>query len=428
MNKEGLEQLIHSVLYEGYILYPYRVSALKNQKRFTFGRVYPEVYSRLLRGADPSSIQTECLVKGASPEIEIEVRFLQPIWREVMVNGSVVGEIKVGQSLLQTWQEAIEREIRLPECKIGNWSGKPQRHCFHFEAGEAIEPGPLPEIQIRRRREPISGVIECAASELSEGGWRISIQVKNTSCLPESSMNDQDAVLMRTFASTHTILSVREGAFISLLEPPQEYASAAALCQNLGVWPVLIGDQSKQEANCMLASPIILYDYPRIAPESAVDHCDGTEIDELLALRITAMTNSEKNEMRQACDWARRILESSESLPPERFLRMHGAIRKGGSREGDLWNSRTKISGVTVNGVFLRAGGRVRIRPKRGTDAMDMMLADKGAVIESVEQDLEGRVYFALILDDDPGKDMGFSSMPGHRFFYTTEEVEPEEI
>ena len=77
----------------------------------------------------------------------------------------------------------------------------------------------------------------------------------------------------------------------------------------------------------MLSSPIILYDYPQIAPESAGDLFDGTEIDEILALRILTLTEDEKREMRDGDERARQILERTEALPEEQFLKLHGVLR-----------------------------------------------------------------------------------------------------
>ena len=77
----------------------------------------------------------------------------------------------------------------------------------------------------------------------------------------------------------------------------------------------------------MLSSPIILYDYPQISPESPGDLFDGAEIDEILSLRIMTMTEEEKAEMRQSDERARQILERTESLPPEQLMKLHGALR-----------------------------------------------------------------------------------------------------
>lgn len=427
MNAALVDQVVAAVLYEGYILYPYRASSKKNRQRFTFGRIYPEAYHHAQNGAEPCAIQTECLVRVAAAAVEIGVRFLQPLWREVLVDGAVVAECEVKGTRMQTWQEAVERDVRVPVLSVRELSGHSRTHEFAFTAAETREPEISPGVAIRRRNDAVAGVVEISVEAVEADVAKITVRAVNRTPIAESALADQDAVLMRTFASTHTILHVRDGEFLSLLEPPAEYATAAAACKNIGVWPVLVGDEAKRERDTMLSSPIILYDYPQIAPESAGDLYDGAEIDEILTLRILAMTDAEKAEMREVDAHARRILERTESLPPEHLLRMHGAMRETRALDADFFNPETKVAGATVAGVFLRVGDRVRIRPKKRADAMDMILAGKIAVIESIEQDVEGAIHFALVVADDPGQDIGFARMPGHRFFYGSDEVEPWE-
>jgi len=94
----------------------------------------------------------------------------------------------------------------------------------------------------------------------------------------------------------------------------------------MGTWPVLVGEPGQRDT--MLSSPIILYDYPQIAPESPGALFDGTEIDEILSLRILTLTDQEKLEMANGDERARQILERTESMPPEQFLKMHGVLRR----------------------------------------------------------------------------------------------------
>ena len=231
---------------------------------------------------------------------------------------------------------------------------------------------------------------------------------------------------MRSFTSTHTILHAEGGEFVSSLDPLPEYAIAVADCKNIGSWPVLVGDEKKNERDAMLSSPIILYDYPKIAPESAGDLHDGTEIDEILTLRVQTMTDAEKDEMRRVDEHARRILERTESLSGERFA-------QDARRDAQTSECRAKISSIQrrgckaarCRGVELKAGDRVRIRPKKRADVMDIALAGKIAIIEALEQDVENEVHFALVLEDDPGRELGLMRQPGHRFFYGADEVEP---
>lgn len=93
--------------------------------------------------------------------------------------------------------------------------------------------------------------------------------------------------------------------------------------------------------------------------------------------------------------------------------------------ELDLLEARNPLENVRVFGVDLKQGDRVRLWPRAGGDILDLALAGKSATIESIEQDYEDKVYLAVIVDDDPGRDLGALRQPGHRFFFSTEEVEP---
>jgi hypothetical protein len=93
--------------------------------------------------------------------------------------------------------------------------------------------------------------------------------------------------------------------------------------------------------------------------------------------------------------------------------------------EWQLLEERTPVEGVQVLGVDLKPGDQVRLRPRSGGDIMDLALAGKTATIESIEQDYENNVHLAVVVDDDPGKDMGLLRQPGHRFFFSLTEVEP---
>jgi hypothetical protein len=244
------------------------------------------------------------------------------------------------------------------------------------------------------------------------------------------------------FTSAHLRLGLESGAFVSLLEPSAELEAEARACVQDGVFPVLAGETCDRSR--LLCSPIILYDYPQVAPESAGDFFDGTEMDEMLALRVMTLTEEEKAEMRRGDPHARAILERTETLPNEQLLKVHGAVR--GLRRiteaesvataepatpgpiMDPWDpfaEHPPLESVQVFGVELHKGDRVRIWPQKKADIMDMALEGKVAVIEAIEQDLEGNVQFAVVLDDDPGRDMGMLRQAGHRFFYSPEEIEP---
>jgi hypothetical protein len=156
----------------------------------------------------------------------------------------------------------------------------------------------------------------------------------------------------------------------------------------------------------MLASPITLYDFPVVAPESPGDFYDATEMDEMLALRVRTMTDSEKAEARFTDPRARQIIERSEGLPEAELLGLHGTWREPWVAE------------------WPRPGDRVRICPKPGRDVLDLALAGELATVVSLEQDAEGRKYCTVTIDADPGRDLGLLGQPGHRFFFELEELE----
>ena len=146
------------------------------------------------------------------------------------------------------------------------------------------------------------------------------------------------------------------------------------------------------------------------------------------------MTEEEKREMRQSDQRARQILERTENMPPEQFMKLHGALRG----LCVLWaRRRHERMGVAVarrqdarrshrdSDVEVRAGDRVRLFPRKGGDILDIALQGQIATIESIEQDYEGKSHLGVVLDDDPGRDLGLLRQPGHRFFFDASEVEP---
>jgi hypothetical protein len=92
--------------------------------------------------------------------------------------------------------------------------------------------------------------------------------------------------------------------------------------------------------------------------------------------------------------------------------------------EWQLLEDKPTLDQITVDGVDFKPGDRVRLCPWHGGDIMDLALAGKIGIIESIEQDYEGKIQLAIVLDDDPGKDLGMLRQPGHRFFFHVEEIE----
>jgi hydrogenase maturation protease len=340
VNLEPCEKIAEAVLYEGYMLYPYRPSSVKNQQRWNFGVLYPQAYCELQSGADTSMMQTECLVK-TTPEtrLTVKVRFLQIIRRTVgkARQASAVAEhgqpefepvdrLEVEGRIYQPWQEAIEREVVSGEMDPAELASAAPVE-FEFPEGREFEYLRDAQSEIAgvlvRDRETLAGTIEFDSEKCRDGVIKTTVRVRNCAPFDSHARADREAALMFSLVSAHTILGVEQGEFASLLEPPVGLEDLATSCKNVGTWPVLVGERGEM----VLSSPIILYDHPQIAPESAGNLFDSTEIDEILSLRILTLTDDEKCEMRQSDDHARKILERTESMPEEQFMKLHGVLR-----------------------------------------------------------------------------------------------------
>lgn len=339
-----LDAIVKAVLYEGYMLYPYRPSAVKNRQRFNFGVVYPRVYSDAQRGTDAWTMQTEILVQGSDQtECLVRVRFLRMVARSIAklrtpvseltsitdANIEMVERLEIDGRSFQSWQEAAEETIEVTEFNLAALAAQPMQWPFRLSSRqerEAIrdEHGLIVGI-ILRNKVRVAGKIELEAVHVEQDAYKLTTRILNDTQMEAFVPLTRDEALARSLVSAHTILEVRGGDFVSLVDPPEAYRSFASACQNVGTWPVLVGEEGQRDT--MLSSPIILYDYPQIAPESPGDLFDGAEIDEILSLRILTLTDDEKQQMRQSDDRARHILERTEALPAEHFAKLHGALR-----------------------------------------------------------------------------------------------------
>jgi hypothetical protein len=344
MNLEAVEKIAKAVLYEGYMLYPYRPSSVKNQQRWNFGVLCPRSYSEAQNGSEAWTMQTECLVEASSlSTIEVRVRFLQLVARSVGELTTVVNELTPGETpefrlverlavngnVYQLWQEAIERELRLPVFNVEPFAHRPVREAFSFSAERRFEylregSGPVLGVVVRER-SAVCGAIEVSAERVEDGVFRLRVLIRNTTPFEVAQNSGRDEALLSSMVSAHTVLGVQGGSFVSQIAPPERLSEPAASCLNVGTWPVLVGEEGR--CDTVLSSPIILYDYPQIASESAGDLFDGTEIDEILSLRIMTLTDDEKREMRQSDERARQILERIETMPVEQFMKLHGVLR-----------------------------------------------------------------------------------------------------
>jgi hydrogenase maturation protease len=343
MSRPLVDRIAGAVLYEGYILYPYRPS-IKNRQRWTFGGLYPRSYCQAQRGADAWSNQTECLVAGSPyTSLEVRVRFLHLTERQV---GEIVPPIstwtegtepryrpvealQVGGRLFHSWQEAQEREVTLSDMKMGDLLDRPRRRPLSFPGKRWLEPIAAPSGEVEgvlvREQHAVEAACDMSAAALGEKLFRLTIRVFNLSAFDSARTTGRDDALLRSLVSTHSVMLVRGGEFVSLVDPPQEWQQAAEDCRNIGAWPVMVGEEGQRDT--MLSSPIILYDYPQVASESPGDFFDGTEIDEMLTLRIMTLTDEEKRSMASVDDRARQLLTRTQGLAAEELARLHGTVR-----------------------------------------------------------------------------------------------------
>lgn len=269
---------------------------------------------------------------------------------------------------------------------------------------------------------------------------KVRIRVENLSEWPADFAIDRNLALRRSLLGAHTLLQVRDGVFVSLLDPPKWTRTAAAACVNLHTWPVLIGDAGRRDL--VLSSPIILYDYPQVAPESPGDLFDATEIDEILTLRTMTLTDEEKREARETHSRAAAIIDRIDTMPAEILERLHGAMRYRRQAmantehkpENAPWCNPTvdrsaspETDSILIGDVAVSKGSRVRLHPgRRRADAQDMFLEGRVAVVEGVFFDLEDNTYLAVTLRDDPAADL--YRWYGRFLYFAPDEVEPLDI
>ena len=455
---DAVRRIADAVLYEGYILYPYRASSQKNRSRWQFGVVMAPGYAAV----DPSEssvTQSEWVLEhSGQPTVQVILRFLQVQRRSTEGAVSFQGG---------AWDEAMEREIEFtagPEELLGPGLVRE----FSVPGGEDREPSPDAGIAVRRR-EPLAGQV-CVRATPVPGPWqavRLQVRVENrTAAEPAPAVRDD--ALPTALVAAHVIATVSGGDFISMTDPPEWAKPAVAECQNTGVWPVLADPDGGRKV--VLASPIILYDHPELAPESPGELYDGTEIDEILTLRTLALSDEEKQQARATDPRAAALIDRVEAMDAPAMERLHGTIRSlrpaapgssasgagrsgasdasgasGAGRSGAFgaggfpadydpsvpwWDPEADASvspdtdSVLIAGQQVARGSLVRLRPgKRRADAQDMFLAGRVAEVQAVLLDVEDQPYLAVALTDHPDPELSIAH--GRFLYFMPDEVEP---
>lgn len=400
---ERARTIADAVLYEGYLLYPYRADSMKNVARFQWG---------VLGGDEPDSIAAQFICTG---RITLCVRFLQLQHRGVERAGpggfETVRELNARGRTWLTWDEGIECELHFGPFEV---AGLDQTVPLNVPGGRDVEP--VDGGRLVRTREPMTGEL-VVRSEPHGDLWRVTLTVRNRD-------------VAQPMIGTHVIA---EGAFVSLLEPPPEAESAVAACTQYRCFPVLAGKPG--EHDLLLISPIILYDHPEVAEQSEGALFDATEIDEILTLRVMTMTDEEKAQARATDPRAAAIIDQCDAMTPEAMQRLHGTLREPHSLipevpDGvDWWDPfadnavQPDSDAVLVNGVPVAKGSRVRLHPSRRADAQDLFFAGKTARVTSVHSDVDGHTHVAVVVEDDPAADL--HDWYGRYLYFAPEEVEP---
>jgi hypothetical protein len=446
MSLDHVRSIADAVLYEGYLLYPYRATSSKNQSRWQFGVLGPPAASAESFGEAPR-MSMECLLTRSNeppgPRVTAHLRFLQLQVRTVEeLRGTdyhTVDQLVVDGSSMLSWQEAFECEVALPAVELdAAFDGSiraPVRTPVSVPADEQVEPildnTGTTVGRIVRRRSALAGAVSIEA-EPDDGYVRLTVAVENTH--PEEARSKDDAIRL-SLIGAHVLLEAEAAHFVSLLEPSAAATAPAARCHQERCFPVLAGRPGSSDV--VLGSPIILYDYPEIAEESAGALFDSTEIDEILTLRVMTMTDAEKSEARATDPRAAEIIDRCDAMPAETIQQLHGVLRDPHGAEpasfdtGDMpwWDPasdasvRPEMDSVLIDGVRVARGSRVRIHPSRRADAQDIFFADQEAEVTAVLSDVDGGTHVALVLVDDPAADI--HEWYGRYLYFAPDELEP---
>jgi hypothetical protein len=459
-----------AVLYEGYLLYPYRASAQKNRVRWQWGVLMPATYGHDSGEVDHQRVDVLVEPRGDTAALRVRVRFLR-LQRRTLddADGRPVEELAVGDARLLAFDEGVPEQVdaELPFTEILSGATIPIT-CPASRTEERLSrPDGTPAGRVVRTREALSASVRLTASEIPGpyATLRLTLEIRNgTAAAPGAT---RDGALRAALIGTHTLLAVQPGSFVSPTDPPEWARTLVTGCASENLWAQLAGPEERSDL--LLCSPIILGDHARIAPESGIDLFDGTENDEILTLRTMVLTDAEKAEARATDPRAAEIIDAVEALPPEMLDRLHGAIRslRGPSGKADdgiptfvtptgsdcvfptppappaadprpetappastpWWDPAADTSvdpetdSVQVGTTAVARGSAVVLRPGTGTDAQDRFLAGMRATVQAVVHDVDGKIHVAVSVDDDPATDMQLAH--GRFRYFRPDELEP---
>lgn len=477
---EQARAVADAVLYEGCLLYPYRASATKNQLRWQFGVLVPPAYADDALG-EYTWCQTQLLAEPRpGARLHWRLRFLQAQSRTVETDSAdgwhAVPSAEVDGVVHLPFDESVEQSVDLVLTPADLVGAPDHVHTFAIPGSTETEQLSA-SVRLHRERHPLHAELRLHAEQLPGpyGVLRLTATVTNhtearkgtftsdsveeghllnasaaaaqvggrpdaevaAEVGPPSRGLERPEALRYSLIAAHSVFALTAGNFVSLLDPPEWAKTAVQECRNVRTWPVLLGPEGSRDV--MLSAPVILYDHPVVAPESPGDMFDALEIDELLVLRTLTLTDEEKRQVRATDPRAGALLGRAETLPPEVFERLHGAIRQlrpvPAAEPADVfgtdrpwWDPGADASvdpatdSVVIDGTAVGRGSRVRLHPGgRRSDAQDMFLVDRVATVQAVLLDVDGSTHLAVTLDDDPGADLQI--LQGRFRYFAPEEV-----
>ena len=429
---ESVRAVADAVLYEGYLLYPYRANSDRNRSRWQFGVLGPPGAARDGIGED-DRMSAQFPVCDATT-ITLTVRFLQLQHRRAERRRPDGGHTTVAELITPTgswltWDEGVATEFVFGPLEFAEataWS-------LFLTADPGTDVEDLTGGRLVRERRVVTA--EVSVSVEPDGPVdRVSVTVRNTG----APAVDKDDAIARSLIGTH-VIAATDGAFVSLLDPPPAARSAVERCDRHRCFPVLAGPPGTTDL--MLVSPIILYDHPEVAEQSQGALYDATEIDEILTLRVMTMTEQEKAQARATDPRAAQIIDQCDGMTPAQMLNLHGVLRDPHAAapglippvpdDVDWWDPLADkavdpdTDAVLVAGVRVARGSRVRLHPGRRADAQDMFVAGRTARVASVHEDVEGGCHIGVVLEDDPAAELHDAC--GRYLYFSPDEVEPLE-
>jgi hypothetical protein len=365
MTERRLEELVDSLLWEGYALYPYTPGATKNATPTPFGIVYPPVYAAECPGAFDHA-RLECV---AEPEpdatLSAALRYLAPSGER---------------------NEAAACRVELGPVALG------ERVTTQFDGGRFT-------LRSERRNDG-SVVVRCC--------------VHNTREAPAGL--DRAGALERSLISTQLLLRISAGRFRSPLD---------AAPTSVNTYPVLATDAE----DAVLGTTYVLPDHPQIAPESRGGLFDSTEIEEALLLHVQALSDDERAEIERADPAVREMIERAAAVTPEDIIALHGRVEirdpvtdEPPREPPNLPDPAAGQPEAIAGGVRFARGTRVVIRPGADADIQARMLAGRTATIERILTDYDGKTHLGVTIDDDPGRDLMRET--GRLLYFFAPEVE----